>query len=130
VSQELVREAVRGQERAPVRLRVTGEHPWRLEADGPTGHVEGEADDLFFATVAVREQLEREGWLLEVEGARGDTYPSGMALGAGGREVYVLRPDSKATLDDLVETLAPMSGGQAATVAEQRANFQRWFAGP
>jgi hypothetical protein len=130
VSEDLLREAVRGSERATVRLRVVGEHPWRLTADGPAGPLEAQGDDLFSALVALREQLERDGWLLEVQGAREDTYPSGMARGSGGRRVYVLRPGRHATLDDLVDTLAPLDGGRAATVAEQRANFERWSRDP
>jgi hypothetical protein len=130
VSGDLVREAVRGDERAPVRLRVTAEHPWRLEADGPTGELQAEGDDLFAALNGLREQLERDGWRLAVQGARADTYPSGMARGAGGRRVYVLRPGRHATRDDLVDTLAPLEDGRPGTVAEQRANFERWSADP
>ena len=130
MSDDLLREAVRGSERAEVRLRVAGEHPWRLEADGPTGRLQAEGDDLFSATVALREQLERDGWLLEIQGARPDTYPSRMARGSGGRRFYVLRPGKHATLDDLVDTLAPLEGGRAGTVAEQRANFERWSRDP
>jgi hypothetical protein len=126
-SEVLERHAIRRGDRAPVRLRVAGHAPWRLEADGPTGRLAGEGPDLFAATVALREQLERDGWLLEVQGARADTYPSGMGRGAGGQLVYVLQPGRQARLDDIVDTLAPLDGGRAATVAEQRENFERWI---
>jgi hypothetical protein len=130
VSEVLLREAARGDERAPIRLRVSGGPPWRLEADGPTGRLDAEADDLFAATVALREQLERDGWLLQVQGGRVDTYPSRMSRGGGGRRIYVLRPGRHATLDDLVDTLAPLDGGRAGTVAEQRETFERWSRDP
>jgi hypothetical protein len=120
------RQAIRRGERAPVQLRITGHAPWRLEADGPTGRLAGEGPDLFEACVALRELLERDGWLLEVQGARSDTYPSGMGRGAGGQLVYVLRWAQPARLDDIVDTLAPLDDGRAATVAEQREYFERW----
>jgi hypothetical protein len=121
---ELLVDAVRGDARAPVRITVAGERPYRLEADGPSGRLSGEAEDLFDATVALREQLERDGWLLQVEGAREDVYPSRMSRPSG--KAYVLREGRHSTRDDLVDTLAPLSGGRAATVAEQRAHFERW----
>ena len=128
MSDVLDREAIRRGERAPVRLRITGRAPWRIEADGPTGALAGEGADLFAACADLREQLERDGWLLAIQGARADTYPSGMGRDGGGRLVYVLRPGEQARMHDLVETLAPLEGGEPATVAEQRENFERWIA--
>lgn len=121
------REAARDGERARVELRVAREHPWRVEADGPTGRVVGEGDDLFTATARVREQLERDGWLLLVNAARRDAYPSRLALQMGGQSVYVLRPGQPAGSADLLETLAPLEEGQPATVAEQREHYERWL---
>jgi hypothetical protein len=121
-------EAARGTERAPVDLRVSGMVPCRLEAAGPTGSVVVDGHNLWAATVALREQLEAEGWLLQVEGARLDVHPSGMSRDVG--KAYVLRPGRRAVREDLVETLAPLSDGQAATVADQRAFFERWAASP
>ena len=117
-------DALRGDERAPVRISIEGEHPWRLAADGPTGRLAAEGDDLFAATVVLRERLEADGWLLQIEGAREDVYPSRMSRAAG--RAYVLRPGRHSTLEDLVDTLAPLRAGRAVTVAEQRANFERW----
>lgn len=124
MSDEIVVEAVRGDARAPVRIVVAAERPYRLDAEGPTGRLSGEGDDVFDAAVALREQLERDGWLLQIEGAREDVYPSRMSRPSG--RAYVLRPGRHSTADDLVDTLAPLSAGRAATVAEQRANFERW----
>jgi hypothetical protein len=124
LTSEIVVDAVRDDARAPVRITVAGERPYRLQADGPTGHLTGEGADLFDATVALREQLERDGWLLQVEGAREDVYPSRMSRPSG--RAYVLRPGRHSTLDDLVDTLAPLRAGRAVTVAEQRAHFERW----
>jgi hypothetical protein len=117
-------DAVCGDVQEPVRITVAGERPCRLEADGPTGRLVGEGEDLFDATVALREQLERDGWLLQVEGAREDVYPSRMSRPSG--KAYVLREGRHSTREDLVDTLAPLQAGRAATVAAQRAHFERW----
>jgi hypothetical protein len=122
----VVREAIRDGERALVTLRVVREHPWRVEADGPTGRVAGEGDDLFTAVTTVREQLERDGWLLLVNAARRDAYPSPLALRMGGQSVYVLRPGEPARSADLIQTLGPLEDGRPATVAEQREHYERW----
>jgi hypothetical protein len=123
----IVREVRRGAERAEIRLRCAGTHPWRLEADGPTGRLSAEGDDLFSALAGLREQLEADGWLLQVNGARVDAYPSRMAR-AGGRLLYVLRPGEQARDGDLVETLAPLEEGRGGTVAEQQEHFEHWVA--
>ena len=54
------------------------------------------APDMFEALVRLRRQLEPDGLTVAVQGARRDTYPSGMARDmGGGMRVYVLRPDSE-----------------------------------
>jgi hypothetical protein len=117
-------DALRGDERAPVTLRTVRERPYVIEADGPTGRVVGEGGDVFAATLGLREQLEQDGWLLQIEGARPDVYPSAMSREAG--RAYVLRPGRHSSLEDLVDILAPVSEGRAGTVAEQRDAFERW----
>ncbi|MBB5805526.1 hypothetical protein F4560_005294 [Saccharothrix ecbatanensis] len=133
--------------RADVRKRV----PLRVWLDGydgprPTYRVELAPDrdrftatgpDAFEALVRLRRQLEPEGWAVVVQGARRDTWPSGMARDmGGGLKVYVLRPGGPtATDEDLVDTFADIPGGQAdpagliGTVAEQEACRDAWFAG-
>lgn len=59
------------------RFEFTAPVPW--EAAVAVG------DDAFSAPVDGRKQLEGRGWLLAINGARRDTYPSGMGRAAGGR---------------------------------------------
>jgi hypothetical protein len=118
-------EAVRGEERVRVELRQAGLMPCHLEADGPTGHLVADGHNLWAACIALREQLEADGWLLRVEGARADVHPSAMSGEVG--KAYVLRLDKAPSIDDLVETLAPLSEGRAVTVAEQRSFYERWL---
>jgi hypothetical protein len=85
------------------------------------------APDMFEALVRLRRQLEPDGLTVAVQGARHDTYPSGMARDmGGGMRVYVLRPGRGARLEDLVETLDDAPPGQIATVDEQRARAEAW----
>lgn len=87
------------------------------------------AMDMFESLVRLRCQLEPDGWMIAVQGARRDTYPSGMARDmGGGMKVYVMRPGHHASMDDLVETLADAPVEQLGTVAEQRACRDAWFA--
>jgi len=87
--------------------------------------------DMFEALVRLRRQLEPEGLVLAVQGARRDTYPSGMARDMGrGMQVYVMRPGLRARPEDLVGTLDDAPIGQMATVDEQRAYAEACRAGP
>ncbi|SHF91266.1 hypothetical protein [Streptoalloteichus hindustanus] len=87
------------------------------------------ASNMFASLVRLRRQLEPEGWMIAVQGARRDTFPSGMTLDmGGGMEVYVMRPGHKSSVDDLVETLADAAVEQLGTVDEQRAWRDAWFA--
>lgn len=86
------------------------------------------AMDMFEALVRLRLQLEPDGWMIAVQGARRDTYPSGMARDMGrGMRIYVMRPGHKASGDDLVDTLADAQVDQLGTVAEQRAWRDAWI---
>jgi hypothetical protein len=72
-------------------------------------------------------QLEPDGLMIAVQGARRDTYPSGMARDmGGGMQVYVMRAGRRARREDLVETLDNASADQLATVDEQRAFAEAW----
>jgi hypothetical protein len=85
--------------------------------------------DMFEALVKLRRQLEPDGLMIAVQGARRDTYPSGMARDmGGGMQVYVIRPGLRARQEDLVETLDDASPDQMATVDEQRAFSGAWRA--
>lgn len=84
--------------------------------------------DMFEALVRLRRQLEPDGLMVAVQGARRDTYPSGMARDmGGGMKIYVMRPRPSGR-PELVETLDDASPDQMATVDEQRAFFEAWSA--
>ena len=86
--------------------------------------------DMFEALVRLRRQLEPDGLAVAVQGARRDTYPSGMARDmGGGMQVYIMRPGLPGRREDLVRTLDDASHGQIATVDEQRAFAEAWRAG-
>jgi hypothetical protein len=124
----------RGDERLSGRLRC-----WLDGFDGPTPSYRIElrvaadrftatAQDVFEALVRLRHQLEPDGWLIAVQGARRDTYPSGMLRDmGGGTGVYVLRKGKEALQDDVVTTLAEAEVELVGTVAEQQANWTAWF---
>jgi hypothetical protein len=53
--------------------------------------------DMFEALVRLRRQLEPDGLVVAVQGARRDTYPSGMARDmGGGMQIYVIGPARRA----------------------------------
>lgn len=84
---------------------------------------------MFEALVRLRRQLEPDGLTVAVQGARRDTYPSGMARDmGGGMRIYVLKPEGRARMDDLVETLDDAPPDQIGTVDEQRAFADAWLA--
>ena len=100
-----------------------------LEAPDLRLALEASGRDLFDALRQLRQlrlQLEPLGWYPLCNGARIDCYPSGMARDMGeGRAVYVLSQ----TLDKLplIPTFEPADREKVGTVAEQDANFERWF---
>lgn len=79
------------------------------------------AADAFEALSLVREVLDREGWLLGVQGARIDVWASSMARQqGGGMRAYRLRRGRHPRFDDLVDVFAP-ADERLGTVAAQRA---------
>ncbi len=111
---------------------VTADLAWKRVSDGfevtatgPWGAVSGAADDAFSALVDVRQQLEDQGWFLAINGARRDTYPSGMLRDqAGGLAVYELRLGERTTTTT-VPTFADAVPDSIGTVSEQKAYFER-----
>lgn len=106
---------------------------YRIELVTRVGHYTcpytATAPDMFEALVRLRRQLEPDGLMVAVQGARRDAYPSGMARDmGGGLRVYVLCLGQRARPDDLVETLDDAPSGQIATVDEQRAFAEAWRA--
>ena len=86
---------------------------------------------MFEALVRLRRQLEPDDLWVAVQGARRDTYPSGMARDmGGGMQVYVMRTGKRARREDLVKTLDDAPPDQLATVDEQRAFAEAWRVEP
>lgn len=126
---------VRAGVQQPTRLRgwLDGyDGPWpryRIELFLRRDLYTATASDMFEALVRLRQQLEPHGWMIAVQGARRDAYPSGMARDmGGGMKIYVMCPGRAASMDDLVETLADAPVEQLSTVADQRAYWEAWLA--
>lgn len=121
--------AVRGGEqvRCAVRWWRTGEPRERygVEAAGPWGAVRVVERDLWTALRDVRRGLEAQGWLLAVAGARGDVRQSGMLASSGTDQAYVLIPGEGADPKRLVGLFEDAAVGQALTVADQDAEYDR-----
>lgn len=123
VTQRPVR-LVRGGAESTGTLRwwQSGPRDFQVALDRPTGTVHGRGPDLFDALVDVRRQLEVDGWLLALQGARRDTFPSGMTREmAGGARVYVLRVGEQAR--DTVGTFDDAPAELLGTVEEQQRHF-------
>lgn len=96
---------------------------FEVTATGPWGTVAAAGDDAFSALVDVRQQLEDKGWFLAINGARRDTYPSGMGRAAGGLVVYELRFGERA--GTTVPTFADATPSSIGTVSEQKEKFEQ-----
>ena len=87
-----------------------------------------EADDAFAALCEIRRDLEREGWMLAIEGSRVRSYPSGMQRDqGGGLWVYRLEPGASAGRDSQRSIFDSVDVSECGTVAEQLAYFTRFF---
>jgi hypothetical protein len=113
---------------------ATAEVVWQRLADhfevtatGPWGAATAAGHDAFSALVDVRKQLEDQDWFLAINGARRDTYPSGMGRAAGGLVVYELRLGERAGAT--VPTFADATPSSIGTVSEQKENFKRCWDG-
>lgn len=110
--------------------RSVGDHRLELVAHGPTGTHAATADDLFEALQMVRREIEPHGWRLAVNGARRDTWPSGMLRDQlDGAVVYVLPSDPR-QVPEKVPTFGPAKDDLLATVDEQEAAWEAWKALP
>lgn len=124
----------RGAERRQARLRgwldgYDGPRPlYRIELFLDGDRYTATAMDMFESLVRLRRQLEPEGWAIAVQGARRDTYPSGMSRDmGGGLRIYVMRTGHKPSEADLVDTLADADLERIVTVAEQQTWHAEWW---
>jgi Clp amino terminal domain, pathogenicity island component len=101
--------------------------PYRAQLEWRGAPIEVGAGDMFEALVRIREQLEPQGWFVAVQGARLDTFASGMQRDmGGGLSVYVLRMGEPVRSEDVVETLAEADPRLLATVDAQRQRVAEW----
>lgn len=117
---------VLGDEIARCRLEIGDVSPWRLRLECSGGGYASEGVDLFESLTALRLQLESDGLMLCVNGARADVFPSGMSRQmAGGRKAYQLvggrRPDRR----DLVDIFDSACCDSVVSVDEQLASVRK-----
>lgn len=109
------------------RRLVDGFHRYDVEVEVEGRSFRGEARDAFAAFAECRRQFEPLGIRVLVEGARRDTYPSGMLRDmAGGLRVYREVPGVHPERGDTLGTFA-VSCEAIVTVAEQRAAHEAWM---
>jgi hypothetical protein len=86
------------------------------------------APNMFRALRRLRRQLEPDGLMVSLQGARRDTWPSGMLLDmAGGMQAYIIRPGQRTREEDVVGILDDAPPDQIATVDEQDSFFRAWW---
>jgi hypothetical protein len=104
----------------------TEDWQWVVVVNSPDlGAVERRANDAFEALCLVREELEPRGWRLGVAGAQADVWPSGMARDqGGGLSAYRL---GGVSVQEVVFTFSPVDPGTVTSLAEQRAEADRYF---
>ena len=95
----------------------------RVVVTTATGRYEGDGEGYFEALCAVRRELEHDGLLPGVQGARAGVYPSPMALSMGARRAYRLTMGQPARTKDLIDLFEPVDP-PVSTVDEQA----RWYA--
>jgi len=95
--------------------------------DGPDASASG--IDLFEALTTARQSLEKAGFIPMIEGARADSFPSGMARGMGeGEMTYRLRQGVAAEQSDLRFLFDPAEAETVTTTEEQVRAYRRWLA--
>lgn len=87
------------------------------------------ADDYFEALCDIRDQLEEIGLRRNCYGAHVAAYPSGMSRGMRyGLKIYKLTLGQPGCASDLVHLFDVDDEVEPATVAGQRAYYDRWLA--
>jgi hypothetical protein len=101
---------------------------YHVTLDHSTGPLTGHGRDLFDAFADLRRHLEPRNWAVAVNGARRDTYPSGMARDMGGaRRVYILQLGHPASRENLVNIFGDADPALLGTVAQQQQHYTDWL---
>ena len=115
-----------GRHPARVRWFRTEDDFGGVELTGPFGIEQAIDESTFDALAVVRRRIEPDGWRVGVQGARRDTYPSGMQREAGGGDhICVLRIGEGVI--GTVDTFEPIDPEQAVSVDEQRRHWVAWL---
>jgi hypothetical protein len=100
---------------------------YSISLDGPEGPIAGNGSDLFQALQEIRLELEPRGWLIAVQGARKDAYPTGMVRDMiGARRVYILSLGRQAAREHLVDIFAEAAANSLGTVEQQKNYYRDW----
>ncbi|MBL7522415.1 hypothetical protein I6A84_31110 [Frankia sp. CNm7] len=115
-------------ERCMLTWRFHKDRSYSITLSGPFGTLEGAGDDLFEALNVIRGSLEGQGRYIAVQGARRNTWASGMLRDMiGAHQIYVLEPGRDInTRKDRVDIFAEAQPDQLATVEEQRRYYRGW----
>jgi hypothetical protein len=107
--------------------RRSRDRTYSINLDGPDGPVIASGNDLFEALQQIRLQLEPQGWSIAVQGARKDTYPTGMMRDMIGAErVYVLQLARDVHREHLVFIFHEAAPESLGTVEEQKSYYRDW----
>ena len=116
--------------REDVEVDANGGPPYEIVLrSSAVGAIRGHGDDLIECLRQVRERIEPSGWRLLCNGSRRDAYASGMQRDMlGGAALYLLRPGTEASTNDVVPTFGPAPESSVGTLQEQEAGYTRWLA--
>jgi hypothetical protein len=90
-----------------LRWWMNPDRTYSINLDGPDEPVACTGNDLFQVLQEIRQELEPRGWLIAVQGARKDAYPTGMVRDMiGARRVYILRVGQQVKREHLVDIFA------------------------
>lgn len=112
---------VRGDRRQVAQLRVVGDAPYRLHLEGAGRLREAEGGTLFEALVGLRLQLEADGWLPAVAGARRDAYPAT----EDGTKVWTHGMGRRPRRGDAVDVLSPVDDIRLLATVDEQVKAQR-----
>ena len=99
-----------------------------LDVDRDSGFKRYEADSFFEALTNYRLDLEKEGGILQCNGADKCVFPSPMQLNFGGEKAYFLEMGKQASLNNVYEIFDQDKPNlNCVSVAEQKQFYEDWF---
>ena len=99
-----------------------------LDIDRDSGFERYEADSFFEALMNYRLDLEKEGGILQCNGADKCVFPSPMQMNFGGEKAYFLEMGKQASLNNVYEIFDQDKPNlDCVSVAEQKQFYDDWF---